>query len=57
MAGDQLCEIETDKAVVALDSDHDAILARILVGWDAGCLVSMDLFDNRYNIECSYLIP
>ncbi len=31
MAGDSLCEIETDKAVMSLDSNHDAILAKILV--------------------------
>ncbi len=35
MAGDQLCDIETDKAVVPLDSDYDAVLARILVGYVA----------------------
>ena len=30
-AGDALCEIETDKAVVTLESNDDGILARILV--------------------------
>ena len=31
-AGDVLCEIQTDKAVVSMEWDDDAILAKILVG-------------------------
>lgn len=31
-AGDALCEIETDKAVVTMESSDDGILAKILVG-------------------------
>lgn len=30
-AGDALCEIETDKAVVTLESNEDGVLAKILV--------------------------
>lgn len=30
-AGDALCEIETDKAVVTMESNEDGILAKILV--------------------------
>lgn len=30
-AGDALCEIETDKAVVTMESNDDGILAKILV--------------------------
>lgn len=30
-AGDALCEIETDKAVVTLESNDDGVLAKILV--------------------------
>lgn len=30
--GDALCEIETDKAVVTMESSEDGILAKILVG-------------------------
>lgn len=30
-AGDALCEIETDKAVVTLESNEDGVMAKILV--------------------------
>jgi len=30
-AGDVLCEIETDKATIAMDSDEEGILAKIIV--------------------------
>lgn len=30
-AGDALCEIETDKAVVIMESNDDGVLAKILV--------------------------
>ena len=30
-AGDVLCEIQTDKAVVALEVDDDGVLAKIVV--------------------------
>lgn len=30
--GDVLCEIQTDKAVVAMDTEEEGILAKILVG-------------------------
>lgn len=30
--GDALCEIETDKAVVTMESSDDGILAKIMVG-------------------------
>lgn len=32
-AGDALCEIETDKAVVTMESNDDGVLAKILVRW------------------------
>lgn len=38
--GDALCEIETDKAVVTMESSDDGILAKILVGilhFSVGC--------------------
>lgn len=31
MAGDELCEIETDKATVTMEADDDCVLAKILV--------------------------
>ncbi|MEQ2210648.1 hypothetical protein XENOCAPTIV_017171 [Xenoophorus captivus] len=31
LAGDALCEIETDKAVVTMESNDDGVLAKILV--------------------------
>lgn len=31
-AGDALCEIETDKAVITMESSDDGVLAKILVG-------------------------
>ena len=37
-AGDALCEIETDKAVVTLDASDDGILARIVVSFYFHCL-------------------
>lgn len=30
-AGDALCEIETDKAVVTMESNDDGVLAKIMV--------------------------
>lgn len=36
-AGDALCEIETDKAVVTLDSSEDGILAKIVVSFYFDC--------------------
>lgn len=38
-AGDALCEIETDKAVVTMESNDDGILARILVSEHKNALV------------------
>lgn len=37
-AGDALCEIETDKAVVTLDASDDGILAKIVVSFYFDCL-------------------
>ena len=37
-AGDVLCEIQTDKAVVALEADEDGRLAKIVMDKDAGTL-------------------
>jgi dihydrolipoamide dehydrogenase-binding protein of pyruvate dehydrogenase complex len=37
-AGDALCEIETDKAVVTLDANDDGILAKIVVSFHFGYL-------------------
>ena len=37
-AGDVLCEIQTDKAVVALEADEDGKLAKIVKDKDAGTL-------------------
>lgn len=34
-AGDALCEIETDKAVVTMESNDDGIMAKILVSKSA----------------------
>lgn len=36
-AGDALCEIETDKAVVTLDASDDGILAKIVVSFYFDC--------------------
>ena len=35
-AGDALCEIETDKAVVTMESSDDGVLAKILVNYESG---------------------
>ena len=35
-AGDALCEIETDKAVVTMESSDDGVLAKILVNNQSG---------------------
>ena len=35
-AGEVICEIQTDKAVVAMEADDDAILAKILVNENEG---------------------
>lgn len=35
-AGDVICEIQTDKAVVALEADDDGVLAKILVNENGG---------------------
>ncbi len=37
-AGDVLCEIQTDKAVVALEADEDGKLAKIIADKDSGAL-------------------
>jgi len=34
-AGDVLCDIETDKAVVSMEVDDDGIVAKILVSGDS----------------------
>lgn len=34
-AGDALCEIETDKAVVTMESNDDGVMAKILVSRSA----------------------
>ena len=33
-AGDVLCDIETDKAVVSMEVDEDGIVAKIIVSHD-----------------------
>eukprot|EP00095_Tigriopus_kingsejongensis_P012409 maker-scaffold755_size101758-snap-gene-0.25 protein:Tk12409 transcript:maker-scaffold755_size101758-snap-gene-0.25-mRNA-1 annotation:"pyruvate dehydrogenase protein x mitochondrial-like" len=38
VAGDVLCEIQTDKAVVALEADDDGTLARIVASSDSGSM-------------------
>lgn len=35
-AGDVLCDIETDKAVVSMEVDEDGIVAKIIVSHDSG---------------------
>lgn len=42
-AGDALCEIETDKAVVTLDASDDGILAKIVVSFYFDCLQQMKI--------------
>merc|ERR1712141_654995 len=37
-AGDVICEIQTDKAVVALESDEDGVLAKILQSEGSGTI-------------------
>lgn len=37
-AGDVLCEIQTDKAVVSLDHDDDGTLAKIVRQQDTGAI-------------------
>lgn len=52
-AGDSLCEIETDKAVVTLDSNDDGILAKILVR--RGSLYVKSLNKNVKSLPCALL--
>lgn len=48
-AGDALCEIETDKAVVTLDASDDGILAKIVVSFYFDCLPwDEDLLNGKY---------
>ena len=35
-AGDVVCDIQTDKAVVSMEVDDDGVLAKILIGADSG---------------------
>ena len=37
-AGDVVCEIQTDKAVVALEADDDGTLAKIIMPADSGTI-------------------
>jgi pyruvate dehydrogenase complex dihydrolipoamide acetyltransferase long form len=50
-AGDVLCEIQTDKAVIALESEEDGILAKILMPDDSldvkvGTLIALTVDEN-----------
>lgn len=47
--GDALCEIETDKAVVTMESSEDGILAKILVKF---CLSDKDITSLQTVIQC-----
>lgn len=44
--GDALCEIETDKAVVTMESNDDGVLAKILVRKQKHLLLQMITADN-----------
>lgn len=37
-AGDVLCDVQTDKAVVAFDMEEDGVMAKILVSPYASCM-------------------
>lgn len=47
--GDDLCDIQTDKAVVTLDTDEEGILAKIVVKYMGCCtfMFSEDLLDKN----------
>lgn len=47
-AGDALCEIETDKAVVTMESNEDGIMAKILVS-------DIQLYYTILNVNAVYL--
>ena len=38
MAGDVVCEIQTDKAVVSMEVDEDGVLAKIVKAADSGSI-------------------
>ena len=45
--GDVICEIQTDKAVVAMEADDEAILAKILISENEGGIkVCYDFYTN-----------
>lgn len=46
-AGDALCEIETDKAVVTMESNDDGIMAKILVSDKKNTLLQRALYANN----------
>lgn len=50
-AGDALCEIETDKAVVTLDASDDGILAKIVVSFYFDCFQQDEDFLNVKFLE------
>ena len=37
-AGDVVCDIQTDKAVVSMEADEDGVLAKILKSADSGAI-------------------
>ena len=61
-AGDVLCEIQTDKAVVALEADEDGKLAKIVKDKDAGTLKvpykvkNMPILLMKYKMAFSYIL-
>ena len=42
-AGDVVCDIQTDKAVVSMEADEDGVLAKILKSDDSGAIKAGEL--------------
>ena len=53
-AGEILCEIQTDKAVVSLDADDDGIMARIIKDQDSGTIKVRWSPDNSWNFVAHF---
>lgn len=58
-AGDALCEIETDKAVVTMESSDDGVLAKILVSVCGGMVAEIKcvLSENETDFTIIYFNP
>lgn len=50
-AGDVLCEIQTDKAVMAFETEEEGVLAKILVSFYNIILLTIVIYQHIYNVN------